>query len=777
MRKSLNLLTVIAVGAMGIALLPSCQSRNPNFAGQANYYGDYGAPAVAENPAETTPVGSDGDWPRVSVVGTTTNTVYQPQVDSWDGYTLTARNAVAVQSPGQPQPVYGVITVRATTLVNKTERTVDIENAQILSASFPSAPDRTQDYLAALRESFPTEFRNISLDRIEASLAATQQQKATAAQPLDNAPPEIIFAERPSILVYIDGQPAFRPVAGTDLSRVVNTRVLLLKDNHTGQLYLHVLNGYLSAPNLNGPWEVAGPPPGATVAEDAARSSRDVDLLEGEPDTNTQAPAQLTAATAPQVYVRTGPAELITFNGPPQFAPIPNTQLLYVTNTTGNVFKLLADQQTYVLISGRWYRGSSFNGPWEFVPPSQLPGDFAQIPDSSPKENVKASIAGTPQAQEALIENNIPQSTKVARTTQIQPPQFDGAPQISPVSGTPLSYVINSDTPIIRIGDNSWFACQNAVWFTAPTVNGPWTVADSVPEVIYSIPPSSALYYVTFVHIYNATPEYVYEGYTPGYLGAVATPDNTVVYGTGYDYQPWIGDVWYGEPVTWGLGCDWAWTPWFGWDFAFGFGWDWGYLGWWHPPGPWWGPYRQWAHRAWDRMPAWGPGGWAHTGVNLYDHNLARAGAYRTFGANRWHGVYGRAYNSRTGEITAGHRAQVRNVFNSPYRSGMPAGRLRVPNDAFATRDGGVFLRDGRTSGGWRAATPSFSRPVPRSTYSFLGRENDARAMGDRRFNNFRSTYPSGGFHAERSFGGRAFGGARSPGGFSSGGGRGGNRR
>src|SRR5215475_2291906 len=36
-------------------------------------------------------------WPRVIMTGSTTNTVHQPQVDSWDGRTLTVRHAVGVQ--------------------------------------------------------------------------------------------------------------------------------------------------------------------------------------------------------------------------------------------------------------------------------------------------------------------------------------------------------------------------------------------------------------------------------------------------------------------------------------------------------------------------------------------------------------------------------------------------------------------------------------------------------------------------------------------------------
>jgi hypothetical protein len=69
------------------------------------------------------------------------------------------------------------------------------------------------------------------------------------------------------------------------------------------------------------------------------------------------------------------------------------------------------------------------------------------------------------------------------------------------------------------------------VWFTASLIDTSWTIATSVPAVIYTIPPSSALYYVTFVHVYGHTPEVVYVGYTPGYLGTVVEPDGVVVYG------------------------------------------------------------------------------------------------------------------------------------------------------------------------------------------------------------------------------------------------------
>ena len=67
---------------------------------------------------------------------------------------------------------------------------------------------------------------------------------------------------------------------------------------------------------------------------------------------------------------------------------------------------------------------------------------------------------------------------------------------------------------------------------------GPGRSPTSVPEVIYTIPPSSPLHYVTYVYVYGATPQTVTVGYTPGYYGTVLAPTGVVVYGTGYVYPP-----------------------------------------------------------------------------------------------------------------------------------------------------------------------------------------------------------------------------------------------
>ena len=123
----------------------------------------------------------------------------------------------------------------------------------------------------------------------------------------------------------------------------------------------------------------------------------------------------------------------------------------------------------------------------------------------------------------------------------------------------------------MRAGD-AYYALKAGIWFTAAQPAGPWSVATSVPPSIYAIPPTSPIYFVTFVRIYGSTNDVVFEGYTPGYLGAMVAPSGTVVYGTGYDYKPWIGDAWYPAPPTYGVAAAPVFNPRVGYTYAFATG-------------------------------------------------------------------------------------------------------------------------------------------------------------------------------------------------------------
>ena len=275
------------------------------------------------------------------------------------------------------------------------------------------------------------------------------------------------------------------------------------------------------------------------------------------------------------------------------------TPLHYVKNTSGRILRDDADKKVYLLLAGRWFRADSLSSDatWEHVPGKALPKSFAEIPDSSAIENVKAAVPGTTQAAEAMIENTIPQTQTLSKKgTKFDPFDIDGPLQMKPIEGTKLQYVVNASRPVIQVASDLWFACESGVWFVATSVDGPWSVATSVSPEIYAIPASSPLHYVTYVKVYGGNSDSVYVGYTPGYTGTVVSDEGTVVYGTGYDYEPWVGSDWYGAPYTYGYGANIGWTPWYGWRYGAGYGYAYG-----------WGGYGLGSYRGVGR---WGVGDW-----------------------------------------------------------------------------------------------------------------------------------------------------------------------
>ncbi len=528
----------------------------------------------------------DFEWPRVIEDGDTTFTVYQPQVDVFENARFEARAAVQVETKvgEKTQKTYGVVWITADVSIDKEARLVQLDNIQVAKANFPTAGEKTEEYLAVFRQSAEGS-RTVSLDRIEANLAVTQADRKGNAVPLKNDPPKIYYRPSPAILVLIDGDPALRPIEGVSgVERVVNTRSLILKAG--GVFYMPIAGRWLTSGSPAGPWQLGSGAPAPvqgirdSIAKDENQSQ--VDLME---ETSDDVKGVLAEGKSPEIIVSTVPAELIVTQGEPKMKPVTGTQLLYVENTSGDILLDLKDQSYYVPLTGRWFRARSLEGPWQFVDGDKLPKDFAKIPANDPKSSVLATVPGTPAAQEAMIANSIPQTAEVNREEATFESKYDGEPRFDAVPDTPLQYAVNSPTPVVRVDPTTYYAVQSGVWFTGASPLGPWIVATAVPPVIYTIPTASPIHYVTYVRIYRYTPTVVWVGYTPGYLGTCYSPWGTVVYGTGWYYRPWIGNYWYGAPWTWGFGVGFSWSPWAGWGWSFGWG---GYRPYYNP---WWGPY------------------------------------------------------------------------------------------------------------------------------------------------------------------------------------------
>jgi hypothetical protein len=220
---------------------------------------------------------------------------------------------------------------------------------------------------------------------------ARPQSSAPAAR---NDSPRIVFVEVPSAVVLFDGEPVWRPVEKTSLERATNTRALVLRDVAAGVVLVHVLDGWVGAPSLAGPWAVATRVPSDVndVGKEAARTGS-ADLMAGPEDPATRKRRSLQSGTPP-VVVSYRPTEVIQFEGKPSWATIRKTDLLYVENTNADVFRDVAVQMDFILVAGRWYTAVSLAGPWTYVPPGDLPRSLATIPEGHPKEHVKAFVPG-----------------------------------------------------------------------------------------------------------------------------------------------------------------------------------------------------------------------------------------------------------------------------------------------------------------------------------------------------------------------------------------------
>ena len=485
--------------------------------------------ALAQAPSTAQP--AQAAWPHTVSGPNGSATIYQPQVVSWpDHRTLNARIAMGITPAGAKQPIMGTIDVAFDSRTELADRTVVLTNAKLTSARFPSADpaqaarfeERINGALATMGE------KRVPLASVVLGLRQSEQQKPPEAAALDNAPPRIFVSDRPASLVVFDGEPVMAPVANTTLSFAVNTNWDVFSDSSTKLWYLFNNGGWLAAPDAKGPWTPAGalPPSFASLPND--RNFADVkQQIPGKP---------YTFATAPAIYVSTSPAAIIVTSGPPQFTPIAGTSLSYASNTDAALFRDRGGRY-YYLVSGRWFAATSLGGPWTFATTS-LPPDFARIPANGPRGFVLVSVPGTQQAQEALAEANVPQKGTLDRSVAKLEVGYAGTPQFAPIPGTPMQYAVNTSFRVVQTGEG-YYSCYQGAWFAAPAPTGPWTLAATVPAVVYTIPASSPLYPCTFVRVYEATPTTVTYGYTSGYNMSYVS-GGVIVYGTGYYYPPYI---------------------------------------------------------------------------------------------------------------------------------------------------------------------------------------------------------------------------------------------
>ena len=336
------------------------------------------SPALKSSATPATDQTIDGGWPRNLVTASGADLViYQPQILSWDGQRhVVAYAAVAYQPKQAKTPSLGTVRMEADTSVALEDRLVRFSSITLAETSFGTLPKpQVQEITTAIQRDMPEHDRVIALDRVLANIDQSQIIPKNV-EGVKADPPQIFFSTRPAILIGLDGDPVWSPIANNDLKFAVNTNWDLFQHEQLKTYFLRNDRYWLKASELKGPWTPAGALPGSFAKLPADENWKEVkSALPG---------AALDPKSVPVVHVSTVPSEMILLTGNPTYAPVSGTRLLWVNNTESDLFRLGQNGPVYFLVAGRWFSAPAFTGPWAFASTS-LPEDFKRISLEHPR--------------------------------------------------------------------------------------------------------------------------------------------------------------------------------------------------------------------------------------------------------------------------------------------------------------------------------------------------------------------------------------------------------
>ena len=633
------------------------------------------------------------EWPQEIDATEGKIIIYQPQPEQLVGNVLSGRAAMSLELKKTPDPIFGAFWFTAKLDTDSDAGTAVVRDIKVTKVSWPDSSEENEArFTSIVEQTLPTSGLTISLEQLSASLKTAELEQQSL-DTLNNDPPIIIIKNELSILLAYDGKPRFSPIENSPYERALNTPFAVVKAKNA--YYLSSGKLWYSAKSATGPWAITENPP--------------ADLVKMVPATDDPKPAK-----APQVVVSTKPTELISTDGKPNWKSLTGGQLLYVENTETPWLRETSTGKMYVLLSGRWYQSGSEKGPWTFIRPDKLPASFKNIPPDSDIGGLRVSVAGTEEAEDAMLDAQIPQTTAVKRSDAKLNVTYDGTPKFKKISGTSVSYAVNTGAQVLQIAGR-YYAVDNGVWFTSAAATGPWVVADSIPkEEIAKIPPSSPVYNTTYVNVYESTPEVVYTGYTPGYLWSYPYY-GVPVYGTGFYYPPyWGGGFYYPHTPTWGFHV--GYNPWTGWNF--GVSWSNGFFNF----GMMWGGHGgHGGYSPWGCCGGWYGGGYHHSPVVINTGNINIGNSVNI--GNRTH------IRNNIGNTNLVNNKKFNNLYNRPENRARNANKtlaqknlkqarsIKRDNNIFADKSGAVARKVGndwqvRDNGNWRASAPEHAAQI-----------------------------------------------------------------
>jgi hypothetical protein len=189
-----------------------------------------------------------------------------------------------------------------------------------------------------------------------------------------------------------------------------------------------------------------------------------------DPDQQPQQRAVELSLDPPKIFYSDKPAILLMFMGEPQFKPVSKdkTDVMFAVNTNWDVFYDTTGQRYYLLNKDNWLAATNaVTGPW--TPAGALPAGISALPPDDNWADVRQQVPGKQGVNPPVV---------FATTEPAELLLTNGEPSFSPVGGTKLMRVANTDMPLFLFsGDKRYYLLISGRWFKAAGLGGPWTPA------------------------------------------------------------------------------------------------------------------------------------------------------------------------------------------------------------------------------------------------------------------------------------------------------------
>ena len=193
----------------------------------------------------------------------------------------------------------------------------------------------------------------------------------------------------------------------------------------------------------------------------------------------------------PKVIFVTQPSMLVLIDGEPKLQNNKDLKLDMVVNTPFTIVKNI-DGRFYLYGSKRWYVSNAATGPYNFTN-GMLPENIRNVEQiiTSKSQNNNSNNSNNNSSTDPNLIPNIIVSTVPAELIQSR-----GEPNFTPVQGTTLLYMSNSDNDIF-LDENTqkYFVLISGRWYETKKMNSDnwkYIPADQLPGDFAKIPPGSA---------------------------------------------------------------------------------------------------------------------------------------------------------------------------------------------------------------------------------------------------------------------------------------------